>query len=337
MKKLSGSMRLGEARFRTRPQFYRIKRILEMIREGTQSGDYPNAGHFCRELEVSRPTVMRDLEWLRDEENAPIEYVPSTHGYRLSEPTWSLPPVELSQREVFAFSIAARLLSHFRGTPLELDVSSALDKIRDSLEGKITLDLEAITERFSVIDEDYVRQDPATWTALARFVERQERVEAEYEKFSGEVGGYELEPYHLFAYHGNWYVAARNVRKDAVETFAVSRIRTLAGTAQRFVVPKSFDPRAHIEKGFGIVRGDKVMRVRLLFSKAVTAYIRERVWHPSQRMIERRDGGLELSFETAGWKELVRWILSWQPDCRVLSPKSLRDRVREKMRQALRG
>ena len=68
----------------SRPQIHRIRRILEMIRQGTRSGRYPNAGDFCRELEVSRPTAMRDLDWLRDEEHAPIEYAAAAHGYRLT-------------------------------------------------------------------------------------------------------------------------------------------------------------------------------------------------------------------------------------------------------------
>jgi len=51
----------------------------------------------------------------------------------------------------------------------------------------------------------------------------------------------------------------------------------------------------------------------------------------------RKDGWLELTFRTAGWKELVRWILSWQPDVRVLSPKALRDRIREKLELAVKG
>ena len=37
----------------------------------------------------------------------------------------------------------------------------------------------------------------------------------------------------------------------------------------------------------------------------------------------------------AGWKELVRWILSWQPDVRVLAPAALRARVLEKLEQGL--
>ena len=54
-------------------------------------------------------------------------------------------------------------------------------------------------------------------------------------------------------------------------------------------------------------------------------------------MIERKNGGLELRMQTSGWKELVRLILSWQPDVKVLAPRRLRDRVEEKMRIALGG
>ena len=91
------------------------------------------------------------------------------------------------------------------------------------------------------------------------------------------------------------------------------------------------------KEGFGIVAGGEKIRVRLRFSPKVAAYIRRRLWHRSQQIHERRDGGVELTLETTGWKELVRWILSWQPDCEVLSPRKLRNRVEEKMREALAG
>ena len=58
----------------TRPQYHRLRRILEMIREGTCAGSLPNCRHFIRELEVSRRTLMRDLDFLRDDHHAPIAY-----------------------------------------------------------------------------------------------------------------------------------------------------------------------------------------------------------------------------------------------------------------------
>ena len=40
--------------------------------------------------------------------------------------------------------------------------------------------------------------------------------------------------------------------------------------------------------------------------------------------------------QTRGWKELVRFVLSWQPDVQVLRPIALRERVIEKMQDGLK-
>ena len=50
-----------------------------------------------------------------------------------------------------------------------------------------------------------------------------------------------------------------------------------------------------------------------------------------------QDGRVEMRMETTGRKELVRWVLSWMPDVRVLAPKSFRDRIMEKLRDLLRA
>ena len=39
-----------------------------------------------------------------------------------------------------------------------------------------------------------------------------------------------------------------------------------------------------------------------------------------------------MRLETTGRKELVRWILSWMPDVKVLAHKSRHDRIVEKPR-----
>jgi len=79
------------------------------------------------------------------------------------------------------------------------------------------------------------------------------------------------------------------------------------------------------------------MKVRLLFEPKLEVYIKERQWHPSQVFETRADGRVEMRLETSGRKELVRWILSWMPDVKVLAPKSLRDRIKEKLQDGLRA
>ena len=67
-----------------------------------------------------------------------------------------------------------------------------------------------------------------------------------------------------------------------------------------------------------------------LFEPKLAVYVAEREWHPSQKLKHRADGRVEIRLETTGRKELVRWVLSWIPDVKVLAPKSLRDRIAEK-------
>lgn len=99
----------------SRPQYYRIKRIVDMVREGSEAGYLPNRGDFRRELEVSPRTLARDLDFLRDEERAPIEYDAKAHGYRLTDEGYRLPPVRISRKEAFGFALARRLLAAFEG------------------------------------------------------------------------------------------------------------------------------------------------------------------------------------------------------------------------------
>lgn len=91
--------------------------------------------------------------------------------------------------------------------------------------------------------------------------------------------------------------------------------------------PEGFDARTHARDAFGITGGEKPMKVRLLFEPKLAVYISERQWHPTQVLKKRGDGRIELRMETTGRKELVRWVLSWMPDVRVLAPNSLRDRM----------
>ena len=50
----------------SRPQYYRIRRMVQMVREGAETGYLANSSDFMKEFEVSRRTVARDLDFLRD-------------------------------------------------------------------------------------------------------------------------------------------------------------------------------------------------------------------------------------------------------------------------------
>ena len=54
--------------------------MVQMVRESNETGYMANSRDFMKEFEVSRRTVARDLDFLRDEENAPLAYDEARHG-----------------------------------------------------------------------------------------------------------------------------------------------------------------------------------------------------------------------------------------------------------------
>ena len=63
--------------------------------------------------------------------------------------------------------------------------------------------------------------------------------------------------------------------------------------------------------------------------------VRERIWHPSQKIQELADGGLELTLQLSSLLEIEPWVLSWGEHVRVLGPVELKRRVLTRLKAAL--
>ena len=61
----------------SRPPLERMLRIHQAL----QAGGFPNASKLAREIEVSTKTIHRDIEFMRDRLNLPIEFAPANNGY----------------------------------------------------------------------------------------------------------------------------------------------------------------------------------------------------------------------------------------------------------------
>jgi hypothetical protein len=67
----------------------------------------------------------------------------------------------------------------------------------------------------------------------------------------------------------------------------------------------------------------------------VAPYIRERQWHPRQKINDLRTGGLILEFTTNHLNEVKDWVMSWGPGSTVLAPAALVEKVKEGLKEAL--
>jgi proteasome accessory factor B len=186
-----------------------------------------------------------------------------------------------------------------------------------------------------VVSEDRAQVDSDLWLQAAEAADQRSVVHVRYRRFDGVEKDYCLRVVHLVAYHGDWYLAGFRLDREGPSLFALSRVHAIEPGEATIPVPEDWSPTAFFREAFGISHGEEAFEVRLRCSPKVASYMESRVWHPDQRMERLDDGSLDLSFTTHGWKELVRWVLSWQPDVQVLAPDRLRERVAEKMRQGI--
>ena len=74
-----------------------------------------------------------------------------------------------------------------------------------------------------------------------------------------------------------------------------------------------------------------------MFEKATAAWVKDRVWHPSQDIKFLRNGQLRMHVKVADSRELLGWILSFGSGVRVVKPDSLRAAIVEEARRIAAG
>ena len=83
-------------------------------------------------LEVSDRTIRDDLAWLRDRFHAPLEFSHG-QGYYYSDTDWRLPTIPLTQGELFALTLGARMLEAYSGSAYEAELRSAVGRLAERL------------------------------------------------------------------------------------------------------------------------------------------------------------------------------------------------------------
>ncbi len=325
---------MAEAKFK--PQYRRLLFIDEELRRGA----YPNCRTLAAGWEVSPRTIQRDLDYLKYELGAPIEYDAVRHGFRYTDPAWFLPSIVLSEGDILGLLIGTQAAAMYRGTPIAEELRAIYRKLAALLPERISLPAELVCDRVSFVGPPARRIDPETWKCLLRGLMTVREVDVEYRAaHDGAARARTLRPYHLLNLEGEWYVLARDPAAQGVRQFAVSRIRSARLTARRFEVPAAFDAQALVHDRFGkTLHGGtrRMQRVRLRFAPEVAGYVEEKSWHAEQRLRRGRDGSLTLELPVPELRDLVPWILGFGALVEVLGPAALRRRLADEHAAAAR-
>lgn len=318
-----------------KPQYRRLLFIDQKLREAERLEKLPNCNSLAEEWETSPKTIQRDIEFLKWEMDAPIEYDRTRHGYYYSEPNYVLPALRIGEGEVFAICLAEKVLAQYENTPIHQRLARVFGKIERYLPEQMSIHPSVLDNRVSFFAEAAPHIDPGIWEEAFRALKLSRTLEFTY-KIPGRSSPYDnrVDPYHVVGYRGDWYVIGHCHYKKALRVFSISRIQAAKVSHDAFRLPADFDFQKQWRNHFGIMAGDREVSVRVRFRSDQAPYVQERDWHPEQQFEEQDDGSVVMSFRTTHLFEVTKWVLGWGSAATVLEPEELVASVRQELMAA---
>jgi proteasome accessory factor B len=297
--------------FNTQPQLLRLHKIVQRI----QKGDYPNQKVLATELDKNWRTIQRDLDFIRDMWELPLEYDPKRYGYYFREAVGKFPMVQISERELVSVFMAQKVLAQHRGTPFERPLQSAFEKLVSGMEGEISVAWKDLDSAISFRGIEANMEDAELLQTLGNAVRGRTEIEFVYHKLEGGVEGRgssvesvgkagavksprqseresseenrgrspggeqrRVRPYHLGMVGGQWYLFAYDPMRKDIRRFVPARMQEVKVLAEtKFERPASFSVEKILKGSFGVYSGgSKLMTMKIRFDRFAGQRVKEK-------------------------------------------------------------
>ena len=314
-----------------------IVRQLDILRTLQAQRYGISAPELAEEYKVSLRTVQRDLGDLR-EAGFILDQVQreDQHVYYHLQKDTGL-PLNFPVMEVAAMIFAERAGTGLVGTPFGEHLRSAVRRLTQAMPAKMRSFLERAAEAYVPLargHKPYENAREVLENLHEAMLERRVCLVSYRSPEAETTRHYRIEPLRLLPHRGGLYVISRMPYYDQLITQAVDRFEAVDVTEKRFEPPDHLSIDERVSNAFGII-SEEPMDVVVRFTKEQAPYIRERIWHPSQKLEEMGDGRVVLRLRAGGFYEIQSWVLSFGAAAVVLEPEELGEAVREEMRTAL--
>lgn len=318
----------------------RLRVLDQCLRSGHAYSGKELTEFINRELELrgepiitSRTTLMDDLLNIENEYHTNI--VRKKHGrqttYQYEDPNFSIFSTELSEDDLLHLSQALDILQRFDGMP-EADWVSELS-------ARLNLCMSNHKEVRAAVgfESSIYNKGMEHFTPLFNAIRKKTTVELRYQSFRmAEPQTLIVHPYYLKQYNNRWFLFCCNGDYTNLSNYPLDRILSvkLAHVPYR---DTDIDFDEYFSDMIGVSRrnGQEPEDVVLRFPKDQFKYVSTKPWHGSQTVIEENDDFVTMQMHVIINYELEQKILSFGDYVEVVTPRSLRDRIKERMEKSL--
>ena len=288
------------------------------------------AAELARELEVSVRTIHRDVDAL-SESGVPIYADRGPHGgIRLVD------GYRTRLTGMTADEAEALFLSGLPGPAAELGLGTVVAAARLKVLAALPIELRArasrLVERFHLDAAAWYHADEPVplLGPLSEAVWESQRIQIAYDRGDKTVDRV-LEPLGLVLKAGVWYLIAG--ADGQPRTYRVSRVAKVTSLDERFERPEEFDLAAFWTESSSAYERDTpnvevVLRIAAERLPRLNGVVGNRPYDTLERLDEPDpDGWLHVRLKLDWPNESVSQILAVGPDCELLEPLDLRERV----------
>jgi predicted DNA-binding transcriptional regulator YafY len=269
------------------------------------------------QFEVSKRTIYRDMSAL-NQMGIPIAALPG-EGFELVE-GYYLPPLMFTEDEAVALLLGSRLLTKQSAGSLARSADSALAKIKVALPDQVRARSEALTNIIGFITPKakFDLDDPQL-VLIQNAIQEKRVLHLRYRGYKKEdVTERDVEPHQLFYADGVWYLEAYCRMRKGMRDFRLSRMEKV--TPRREIFHK---------KRTGAVQIQPIIVIKIRFAPDAVRWVREQQHYGYQRDEQQTPQGTVMVYHVNHESEIIPWILGWGTSAEVLSPKELRQALRE--------
>ena len=223
-------------------------RLLELLALLQGRRDWTGA-ELADRLGVSRRTIRRDVERLRDL-GYPVESLTGpAGGYRLQAGT-AMPPLLLDDDEAIAIAVGLRTAARASVTGIEETSVRALVKLEQVLPAHLRRRVGALGAAMTAPPAAGPTVDPQHLTVIATACRDSERIRFAYRARDGTESRREVEPNAVVNLGRRWYLVAWDCGREDWRTFRIDRLERPASTGARFGYrkPPARDAASYVEQ-----------------------------------------------------------------------------------------
>ncbi|SEQ04205.1 helix-turn-helix transcriptional regulator [Microlunatus flavus] len=288
-----------------------------------QARGHVTAAEAAAELEVSVPTVRRDLEALSSA-GVPV-YAQAGRGGG-----WSLVGgARTDLTGLTAPEVHALFLLAGPGQDVSPAIRSALRKLVRALPSTFRAEAEAAGSATVLDHRRWGRAAPVRpphLDALQAAVVARRRVRITYASRDGRAGDRDVEPLGLVDHDGVWYLLAQTARGR--RTFRVDRVREVETEAERFERPDGFDLATAWEEVSAVVeRARSAVETTVTLPDDLVAPFTDVLGARYVDVVDQADGRTRLHVRADTPRMLARQLAGWADVVAVEGPDAVRDEL----------